>query len=120
MKFVRLKKRADFLAVSKKAYKVRTPAFTLQICLSEGDKTSETANRVGFTASKKVGNAVIRNRCKRRLRALIPELSSDPQKNKQFFDIVLIAHKTLPDFPYLLLKNDFLSAVKTGMKKTSK
>lgn len=35
---------------------------------------SDPAMRVGFTVTKKIGNAVVRNRCKRRLRALAREV----------------------------------------------
>ncbi|MBX2853486.1 MAG: ribonuclease P protein component [Rhodobacteraceae bacterium] len=67
----RLKKRRDFLAAAR-ARKWSTPGFVLQ-----GRPRSSTEQeavgagaRIGFTASKKVGNAVARNRAKRRLRAL--------------------------------------------------
>lgn len=46
------------------------------------------SNRYGFIASKKVGNAVVRNRAKRRLREFIRKLDPD---YKTGFDIVLIA-----------------------------
>ncbi len=59
-----LRKRTDFLAAAR-AHRASTPAFTLQFRdRSDGD----AAMRVGFTCSKKVGNAVARNRAKRRLR----------------------------------------------------
>ncbi len=59
-----LTKRADFVAATRKAKRVHTPAFTLQI-RTRGD---DAPARVGYTCSKKVGNAVARNRAKRRLR----------------------------------------------------
>ena len=73
-----LTKRADFLAAAS-ARRVSTPAFTLQYrTRREGE---EDGIRVGFTCSKKVGNAVARNRAKRRLREIarlvIPEHGQD-------------------------------------------
>lgn len=60
-----LKKRAEFLAAAR-ARRISTPAFTLQF--RERAEGEAEGVRVGFTCSKKVGNAVARNRAKRRLR----------------------------------------------------
>ncbi len=60
-----LRKRSDFLYAAK-ARRVVTPGFILQI----RNRKDDAPLRVGFTCSKKVGNAVARNRAKRRLRAL--------------------------------------------------
>ena len=57
-------KRADFLRAAQ-ARRQATPAFTLQ-ARPRGDESA--AIRVGYTCSKKIGNAVTRNRAKRRLR----------------------------------------------------
>ncbi len=65
----RLKQRADFLAAAKGA-KVPAGAFVLQ-ARERGDGAPA---RFGFTVSKKVGNAVERNRVRRRLRDLVRRL----------------------------------------------
>lgn len=63
-----LTKRADFLACARGRKQV-TPGFILQARHRDAG-VAPGCIRVGFTASKKVGNAVARNRAKRRLRAL--------------------------------------------------
>jgi ribonuclease P protein component len=59
-----LKQRRDFLAAAR-ARRWAADSFTLQA----RDRRDDAGARVGFTCSKKVGNAVARNRAKRRLRA---------------------------------------------------
>jgi ribonuclease P protein component len=59
-----LRRRADFLRAAS-ARRHSTPGFLLQ---ARDRKDTSAMVRVGFTCSKKLGNAVIRNRAKRRLR----------------------------------------------------
>ena len=78
-----LKKRSEFLAAAR-APRQATPGFVLQARKrSEGEDM-----RVGFTCSKKVGNAVARNRAKRRLRALARSVL--PMSGQPGTDYVLI------------------------------
>jgi ribonuclease P protein component len=62
----RLRKREEFLA-ARRGDKRRGRLFLLEV-LSRGD---EAAPRVGFTVTKKVGNAVVRNRVRRRLKEAV-------------------------------------------------
>jgi ribonuclease P protein component len=66
-KEVRLTKRAEFVALTKNRKAVSMPYFTLQYMMKQGQECP----RFGYTASKKVGNAVVRNRVKRRLREIV-------------------------------------------------
>jgi ribonuclease P protein component len=60
----RLKRRAEFLRVASKGRKAPMPGVVLQALKRDDDAPA----RIGFTVTKKVGNAVIRNRTRRRLK----------------------------------------------------
>ena len=77
-------KRRDFLAAAK-ASRLAKPGVVVQM----RNRHDDAPPRLGITASRKVGNAVQRNRAKRRLRALGQALLS--QHGKQGHDYVLIA-----------------------------
>ena len=83
-KLIKLKKREDFLAAAR-ARHTGTRGFVVQ---ARERRDDEPAIRVGFTCSKKVGNAVARNRAKRRLRALAAEVL--PEVARPGWDYVLI------------------------------
>ncbi len=69
-RLITLRKRADFLAANA-GRRVSTPGFVLQVRdRADGDP----AKRIGFTVTGKIGGAVVRNRMKRRLRALAREM----------------------------------------------
>ena len=89
-----IKQRRDFLRASR-AQSVATPGFVLQARLRNAAEASapggapDTVARLGLTASKKVGNAVVRNRAKRRLRALAWDVIS--RVGRPGWDYVLVA-----------------------------
>ena len=83
-----LAKRADFLRAAQ-ARRQGTGGFLLQARLRRADEAAPDLIRVGFTCSKKLGNAVARNRAKRRLRALVRLVL--PERAQQGWDYVLVA-----------------------------
>jgi len=100
----RLKRRADFLRVAALRRKWAAPGLILQAAPQPDSETAEAEIRVGFTASRKVGNAVKRNRARRRLKALVREMiatSADPG-----LDLVLIARPATIDRPFDELRRD--------------
>lgn len=101
-----LRKRADFLLAAR-AKRCSTSGFTLQ-ARARTDTTH--AIRVGFTCSKKLGNAVARNRAKRRLRAIAREVL--PQMGHPGWDYVLIGRpQATATRPYLSLLDDLRQAI---------
>ncbi|WP_051329397.1 ribonuclease P protein component [Geminicoccus roseus] len=102
---VTLKKRPDFLRVAK-GRRWHGPGMVVQFAprLAEDGHTG-----VGYTASRKVGGAVVRNRAKRRLRALVRELV--PQAQAGGMDLVLIARPQTAIFPFDDLRADLSTAL---------
>ena len=64
----RLINRSDYLSVAASKRRWVTPAFIIQAQMSPSPKDTNKSPAVGYTASKKVGNAVMRNRARRRLK----------------------------------------------------
>src|SRR5215470_15462097 len=100
----RLRQRADFLAAAGGA-KVATAAFVLQ-ARERGDGG---AVRVGFTVTKKVGNAPERNRVRRRLREIVRHSAADALRSGH--DYVLIGRRPALSLPFEQLSEDFQRAL---------
>jgi ribonuclease P protein component len=113
-----LKKRADFLRAARGIRRVQG-AITLETCPAPlTDALPEALPgrlRVGFTASKKIGNAVTRNRAKRRLRAAAPQLL--PLLGRPGHDYVLVARGTTVARPFPALLSDITTALKAAHRK---
>ncbi|MEM8985897.1 MAG: ribonuclease P protein component [Pseudomonadota bacterium] len=101
----RLKKRADFLRAAKGA-RTGAPAFSLQR-RERGD--DDPTIRVGFTATKKMGGAVVRNRMKRRLRAAADLIL--PVCGRPGCDYVLVARPDAAARPFHALLDDLRRAL---------
>jgi ribonuclease P protein component len=112
VKVSRLIKRADFLRLNR-GRKWAAPGLVLQMAQTHPAEPPATATndiRVGFTVTKKVGNAVVRNRAKRRLReasrAVLP-LYATPGH-----DYVLIGRDATLTRPFATLVNDLIEALR--------
>ena len=102
----RLKNRADFLRAAR-GVRRSVAGLTLELCPSPA--TAEGHLRVGFTASRKVGNAVARNRAKRRLRAAAAAVL--PLHGRDGHDYVLVARTATLTRGFADLLNDLSGAL---------
>ena len=101
----RLKRRADFLAAAAGS-KAPAGAFVLQ-ARARGDAAPA---RVGFTVTRKTGNAVERNRIRRRLREVV-RLSAAVAMQAGH-DYVLIGRRSALNAPFDKMTDDFTRALK--------
>jgi ribonuclease P protein component len=100
----KLTKRAEFLFVRQGVRAGRG------VVLIEARRRAEDGPvRVGFTASKKVGGAVQRNRARRRLREAVRQLL--PEHGLLGVDYVLVARQQTPDAPWAALLDDVRNAL---------
>ena len=99
-----LKKRSDFLSVAR-GTSFRTRGFHLQAKKREGSE-EQAFTRVGFTCSKKVGNAVARNRAKRRLREVARLLLTNYGRPGGDYVLIGKANKTV-ELSFADLCHDF-------------
>jgi ribonuclease P protein component len=112
-----LRVRRLFLAAAKANKEVRR-GLIVQARARGNDEISTTPVRYGLTASKKIGNAVVRNRARRRLRALAQEIL--PLEGMPGFDYVMIGRVHTALRPWQKLKNDLRSALKALHKNAAK
>lgn len=105
MKPETIRLRRDFLAANK-ARRVVTPGFIL---LVNPRADSDPKIRAGYTVTKKIGGAVVRNRMKRRLRALAREFL--PSQGLAGADHVLIGREAGIERDFSMLRDELQRAI---------
>ncbi|HEY0834760.1 MAG TPA: ribonuclease P protein component [Azospirillum sp.] len=109
----RLKRRPEFLAVAGTRRKHVAPGLILQVRRHDDRQRpahGEPPLRIGLTASRKVGNAVVRNRARRRLREAARLIL--PAHAAPGHDFVLVARKDTAERPWTDLLGDLTAALK--------
>ena len=101
----RLKRRQDFVAAAR-ALSEATPGMVVQA----RNRLDIGGPRLGFTCSKKIGNAVIRNRSKRRMREVARLVLANTAQSG--FDYVLIGRMATATRCFADLQKDLASALK--------
>lgn len=107
LSLARLKRRRDFLRVAD-GVRAAKPGLVLQARPMPEDGPAIPV-RVGFTATRKIGNAVARNRARRRLRAAAASVL--PAKARAGHDYVLVARAGTLTRDYAALVDDLSGAV---------
>ena len=116
-----LRLRREFLFVQHNGVRQVMPDFILQAAIPDAHPGSPSAHpsvryiRTGLTASKKVGNAVLRNRAKRRMRVLMAQLSQMHTPCRA--DYVLVARRSLTSADWSTLCADFTTAAERVNRK---
>ncbi len=102
---IAIAKRRDFLAANS-AKRIATKGFVL---LVRDRKDEDATKRLGITVTKKIGGAVVRNRMKRRFRALARDVLDE--HGKVGSDHILIGRAGGVERDYAKLREDLVSAI---------
>ena len=112
MTLITIKKRSEFIRFNKFSTKIYTPNFIIQKI--ESNKNYNIPH-FGFTITKKIGSAIVRNKIKRRLKSIIRELLKC--KDKYFdlsFNYILICKKEIVKVSYKDLRNELIDKFKSN------
>jgi len=102
----RLKQRREFLNVAARGRKVASKSVVLQWL----DRDDQEPARFGFTTTKKIGNAVVRNRARRRLREAVRLIDRETPLNGA--DLVLIGRADTATREFTALLADLRYAIR--------
>lgn len=106
-KELRIKKNKEFQAVFKKGKSFANRQFVIYVL----PKESQQEFRVGLSVSKKIGNAVKRNKIKRWIRRCFHELKSDITESNDF---IVIARKPVSDMDFHEIKKSLIHVLKVA------
>lgn len=99
-----VKSKIDFNTIIKNSPFFKNKNFVLYI-----RKKEEPNKKFGIAVSKKLGNAVVRNKLKRQVRAIIDELKED---FPNYYDYIIMIKKSCVDLPFINMKKDLEDLIK--------
>lgn len=109
----RIKKNDEFQTVFQKGKSTANRQFVVY----QLDKEEQPNFRIGLSVSKKIGNAVVRNRIKRMIRQSITELKDEIDSGKDF---VIIARKPCAEMTYEEVKKSLIHVFKRRQSGTKR
>ncbi len=112
MTLITIKKRSEFIRSNKFSKKIYTSNFIIQ---KHKANNTDKISQFGFTITKKIGSAIVRNKIKRRLKSIIRKLLKC--KDKYFdlnFNYILICKKEIVSVSYNDLKNELADKFKSN------
>ena len=113
----RLVRRSQYLRVARARKYIVSKGLILQFEIKDPNEGGNK-HRVGFTASKKVGNAVVRNRARRRLKSVVNDVLTSSEERP--LDLVLIGRASTLKRSYDELLDDFRFALKSARTRQEK
>ena len=102
-----LRRAREFEVVRKLGRAFQGAPFIFTLFIPELDNSDEPVRRLGIIASRRVGNAVVRNRCKRRCRELF---RNHQHSLPEHCDCVFLVRRRFSDFTFAELEKKFLQA----------
>ena len=112
MTLITIKKRSEFIRSIKFSKKIYTPNFIIQKLVSN---KNDIIPHFGFTITKKIGSAIVRNKIKRRLKSVIRKLLKCEDKYFDLsFNYILICKKEVVKVSYNDLENELMDKFKSN------
>ena len=112
MTLITIKKRSEFIRSNKFSKNIHSPNFIIQKL--ESNKLDKIPH-FGFTITKKIGTAIVRNKIKRRLKSIIRKLLKYEDKYFNLsFNYILICKKEIVKVSYDDLENELMDNFKSN------